>query len=63
MISPYRVFQPFIWVALAAFVLGFAGFLALGGGAVALAREAPDRSATPVSGPQYYPDAGPIRVA
>lgn len=63
MISPYQVFRPFIWVALAAFVAGFAAFLALGGGAVALAREAPETPATPISTPQYYPDAGPIRIA
>ena len=61
MISPYQVFRPFIWVALAAFMVGFAAFLALGGGATAIARDAP-AAFTPASTPQYYPDAGPIRL-
>lgn len=60
-LSPYQVFRPFIWVAFAAFVLGFAGFLALGGGGVALARETA-AAFTPASTPQYYRDAGPVRI-
>ena len=60
MFSPYQVVRPFIWVALAAFLLGFAAFLVLGGGA--LAGGLPEPGATPVATPQYYPDAGPVRI-
>jgi hypothetical protein len=62
-LSPYQFFRPFIWLAVAAFVLGFAAFLAIGGGAVARAAGFGETTAAPISTPQYYPDAGPVRIA
>lgn len=35
MLSPYALFRPFLWVAVAAFITGFSAFLLLGGGASA----------------------------
>ncbi len=61
MISPYLFLRPYIWVALTAFVIGFAGFLALGG-AAARANPAAERILTPASAPTYYPGAGPVRA-
>jgi hypothetical protein len=63
-LSPYRLFRPFLWVAAAAFLLGFLAFLAIGGGAAARAGgfvevAAPPQAPTPV----VYPNAGPLRIA
>lgn len=58
--GPYQLLRPFIWVAFAAFILGFAGFLAIGG-AVARASGIEEINTPPTA--TYYPDAGPVRIA
>lgn len=61
MTSPYPIFRPYILVALAAFILGFAGFLILGGGAVARVGDGLTILAVPASAPGPYAGAGPVR--
>lgn len=61
MLSPYQVFRPYILVAMAAFVVGFAAFMLLGGGAIAMVQTIPEMRAAPISAPLAYPNAGPLR--
>ena len=58
MASPFPLLRPYLWIALAAFLCGFAGYLALGFG-----RANPDQPAHSVSASWVsVGDAGPERA-
>jgi hypothetical protein len=58
--GPYELLKPFLWLALFAFLLGFAGYVAIGGADVARAAAATVlHPATHTSGPAY--DGNPER--
>ena len=49
--ATFRIFSPVIWLATVAFMVGFAGYLALGGAALALAGSHQTSPAELVSAP------------
>lgn len=50
--GPFELFKPFVWLAVGAFLLGFLGYVAVGGGDVARAAAATVlHTATPASTP------------
>jgi hypothetical protein len=58
--SPYLLVRPYLWIALAAFLCGFAGYLALGLRGVI---PATDTAVSPISAPWVSgDDAGPARA-
>ena len=57
--SPYVLVRPYLWIALTAFLCGFAGYLALG---LRAAAPADGAAVSPVSAPWVSgDDAGPVR--